>query len=172
MHRILPAAIIAGALTVSPGALAADAVATIIGGDGAAIGEVSALQSPNGVVMTIRVTGLEPGAHGMHLHRVGTCDDHGSFTASQGHVAPHGKPHGFLNPEGHHPGDLPNLIVAADGTAHVELFNTFVTVSGGEAALLDADGTALVIHADPDDHLSQPIGGSGARVACAVFQAG
>ena len=108
----------------------------------------------------------------MHLHRVGTCADPGSFTASQGHIAPDGMPHGFLNPDGHHPGDLPNLVVGADGTAHVELFNTFVSVSDGAAPLLDPDGTALIIHADPDDHLSQPIGGAGARVACAVFSGG
>ena len=171
MNRLLATALLTGAVTISPAALAADAVATILGAAGSPIGEATATQGPNGVLMTIRVSGLEPGPRGMHLHRVGTCADHGSFTASQGHIAPDGKPHGFLNPDGHHPGDLPNLMVGDDGTAHVELFNTFVTVTDGEAALLDADGTALVIHAEPDDHLTQPIGGSGTRIACAVFVA-
>ena len=36
--------------------------------------------------------------------------------------------------------------------------------------LKDADGSALVIHANPDDHMSQPIGGAGARIACGVIR--
>lgn len=172
MRRTLFAAVLTGAVTANASAVAADAVATVLGAEGQRIGEVTADQGPNGVLMTIRVSGLTPGPHGIHLHRVGTCADHGSFTASQGHVAPSGKPHGFLNPDGHHAGDLPNLIVAADGTAHVELFNPLVSVSDGPTALLDSDGTALVIHANPDDHLTQPIGGAGPRLACAVFEKG
>ena len=66
-------------------------------------------------------------------------------------------------------GDLPNLFAAADGTAKAEFFTTLVSVSGGEMpALLDEDGSAVIIHENPDDHMTQPIGGSGGRIGCGV----
>jgi Cu-Zn family superoxide dismutase len=84
------------------------------------------------------------------------------------------KPHGLLNPEGPDDGDLPNIYAAEDGTVNAELFSERVTLVEDEADerafLLDEDGSALVIHEGPDDHMSQPIGGAGARVACAVIE--
>jgi Cu-Zn family superoxide dismutase len=78
--------------------------------------------------------------------------------------------HGLLNPAANETGDLPNLFAGADGAATAEVFSPLVSLTAaGRQALLDADGSALVIHAAPDDHLSQPIGGAGARVACAVI---
>jgi Cu-Zn family superoxide dismutase len=38
------------------------------------------------------------------------------------------------------------------------------------ATLLDADGAALVLHAKADDYVTDPSGGSGARIACAVIR--
>ena len=76
------------------------------------------------------------------------------------------KPHGLLNPDGVHDGDLPNIYAAADGTAKAEIFTTLVELE----TLLDDDGSAVVIHAQPDDHLTQPIGGAGDRVACGVIE--
>ena len=46
------------------------------------------------------------------------------------------------------------------------MFTTAVTLKG----LRDADGSALVVHLNADDHMAQPIGGAGARVACAVVK--
>ena len=65
-----------------------------------------------------------------------------------------------------------NLYVMANGIAQAETYNTMVSLSGqyGAPALLDADGSALLIHENPDDYKTQPIGGSGGRVACAVFK--
>ena len=83
---------------------------------------------------------------------------------------PLGKPHGFLHPEGPHAGNLPNLVVGSNGTANVELYTNLVTLSEGNAALLDQDGTTLIIHENEDDHLTQPIGGAGGRVACGVIK--
>jgi len=82
-------------------------------------------------------------------------------------------PHGLLNAQGPDDGDLPNLFAAADGSAHGEFFTTKARISqdGPGQWLWDADGSALVIHANPDDHNSQPIGGAGDRVACAVLSA-
>jgi Cu-Zn family superoxide dismutase len=78
----------------------------------------------------------------------------------------------MLNADFNDAGDLPNLHVGADGSATVELYSTLVTLnaSGARPELLDADGSALVIHANPDDYKSQPIGGAGVRAACAPIQ--
>ena len=63
--------------------------------------------------------------------------------------------------------ELPNLYAAADGTARAELFSTRVSVSDGELpALLDEAGSAVIIHENSDDHVTQPIGGAGGRIGC------
>jgi len=133
---------------------------------------VTVTPAPNGVLLRIEAKGLPPGWHGMHFHEKGDCGD-SAFKNAGAHV--HAKTpvvHGLLNAEANDAGDLPNLYVAADGTATVEVYSTLVSMKGegGRAALLDADGSALVIHASPDDYKSQPIGGAGARIACAVVQ--
>lgn len=151
---------------------AADASATLLNVNGEPTGAVTLYKGSEGVVLRLSVGGLTPGVHGMHFHTKGTCEDpDGGFKATGGHVMPHGKPHGFMHPEGPHAGNLPNLIVGADGTALVELYSDIVTLNDGPAALLDADGSTLIIHTNPDDHVTQPIGGAGARVACGVIQA-
>jgi len=146
--------------------------AAITGADGGRIGSVTLVDSPHGVLMRVTVApgNLAPGAHGMHLHSVGDCSDVGAFKMSKGHINPDGREHGLLNPKGPDNADLPNLVVRHDGSADVELFTDRVRLAGGPAALLDSDGSALVIHANPDDHMTQPIGGAGARVACAEIK--
>jgi Cu-Zn family superoxide dismutase len=156
--------------TAAAGVRAAEPVgATVIGGDGQAIGAASFTDTPHGVLIHVRIEpgGLSPGAHGMHLHSVADCSDVGTFKRSKGHINVARKAHGLLNPKGPDNADLPNLIAASDGSAEAELFTTRVRLSEGAARLLDSDGSALVIHANPDDHASQPIGGAGPRVACA-----
>lgn len=141
---------------------------------GAAVGAATLSEGPAGVVMRIEATGLTPGWHGLHFHEKGDCSK-SDFTSAGAHV--HGKPtmvHGLLNPDANEAGDLPNLYVAKDGSANAEVFSGFVSLSGkaGREALQDKDGSALVIHANADDHKTQPIGGAGARIACAVIPAG
>ncbi len=147
--------------------------ATIKTPDGASIGSAVLTEGPSGVLMRIELKGLTPGWHGMHFHEKGDCTDP-KFMNSGGHVQMAGMkmPHGLLNPGGPDFGDLPNLYVQADGVAKAEVFSTKVSLKGaeGRSTLLDADGSALVIHASPDDQTSQPIGGAGARVACAVIR--
>ncbi|MDE0700181.1 MAG: superoxide dismutase family protein [Acidimicrobiaceae bacterium] len=154
--------------------LGTTANASIIGTDGAQMGTASFRQGPTGVLITVNVSGLAPGGHGIHLHAVGTCAP--DFKASGGHINPSGEEglHGLLGSgptdDGQDHGDLPNIYAAADGEAVAEFFTTFVTVDGGSMpALLDDDGSALVIHENPDDHVTQPIGGAGGRVACGVI---
>ena len=74
--------------------------------------------------------------------------------------------HGLLNPKANETGDLPNLFADAHGVAMTEAYSGLITLQ----ALMDADGSAVVIHASPDDQMSQPIGGAGARVACAAIR--
>lgn len=137
-------------------------------------GTANLSEGPEGVVIRVNVEGLEPGWHAIHFHGVGDCSD-AAYKNSGSHVQ-HGEkePHGLLNPEGPDDGDLPNIHAAEDGTVNAELFSERVTLVEDEADerafLLDEDGSALVIHEGPDDHMSQPIGGAGARVACAVIE--
>ena len=161
-------AIAATALAAAVAPAADMAGADIVGTEGAAIGKATFEQTPTGVLVSVEVTGLPPGGHGIHLHSVGACTP--DFKASKGHINPDKVKHGLRNPEGPDNGDLPNLYVAADGSARAEFFTTRVTVSGGNMpALLDEDGAAVIIHAQPDDHMTQPIGGAGGRIACGVI---
>jgi superoxide dismutase, Cu-Zn family len=142
------------------------------GADGRVIGQVTVTAAPNGVVLRVQATGLAPGWHGMHFHEKADCSDP-AFKGAGGHI--HAKTpvvHGMLNAGFNDAGDLPNLYVNADGSVTVELYSTLLTLnrSGARPALLDADGSALVIHANPDDYKSQPIGGAGERIACAPIR--
>ena len=147
------------------------ATADLINNAGDSIGSLRVRQGPKGVVINIEARSLPPGYHGMHFHTVGDCSDLEAFKASGGHVNPNSLPHGFLNPDGPHEGNLPNLIVPENGSVEVELYSVMVSLSEGPASLLDEDGAALIIHTDPDDHVTQPIGGAGARIACGVVKA-
>jgi Cu-Zn family superoxide dismutase len=119
----------------------------------------------------VRVEAVElaRGAYGVHIHSIGRCDPPG-FESAGPHWNPTGQKHGKDNPQGMHRGDLPNLLVGSDGRGSFEY-----TIPGGAAAaaardaLLDADGAAVVIHAQADDFRTDPSGNSGARIACGVL---
>lgn len=154
--------------------LPTDLTAELIGNDGAAVGTLTMTEGPHGILMQVAIEAgaLEPGWHGVHVHAVGDCSDHAEFQSAGGHMNPSEVEHGFLNANGPHPSDLPNLFAHQDGTAHGEFFLFDVTLGEGETALLDEDGAALMVHAGPDDHRTDPSGNSGARVACAVLGEG
>jgi len=146
----------------------------IMNREGREIGSVALVEGPRGVVINVQVRegGLAPGRKGIHVHSVGTCADGAAgFVASGAHLGAPGLPHGLLNSTGDY-GDLPNLIVRRDGSVEVEMFSNLISIGGasGRGTLLDADGAAIVVHQNPDDHASQPIGGAGPRLACAVIQ--
>jgi len=148
--------------------------ATLVNASGARVGRAVLTQGATGLLVRIEATGLTPGWHGVHIHSVGQCSP--AFTAAGAHVS-HGmpaKPHGLLNAEGPDDGDLPNIFAAADGSVSAELFTTRARIAdeGPGEWLWDADGSAIVIHANIDDHTSQPIGGAGDRVVCGVMAAG
>lgn len=134
------------------------------GGDGAALGSATLEDGAAGLVIRLAGTGMPAGTHGIHLHMVGKCDGP-KFESAGAHWNPENKQHGTENPAGAHKGDLPNVTVAADGTLSETLTVTGVTM----AELRDSDGSALVVHAQPDDNKTDPSGNSGDRIACAVI---
>ena len=147
--------------------------AVLINAQGANIGRVDLRQGATGLLIKIEASGLTPGWHGVHIHATGACE--APFTSSGAHIN-HGQPaapHGLLNAAGPDDGDLPNIHAGADGKVNAELFTTRARISseGPGQWLWDADGSAVIIHANPDDHSTQPIGGAGDRVACAALGA-
>ena len=139
--------------------------------DRASIGRVVLNEGEDGISVTIDVEGISPGFHGMHFHVKADCSDE-AFKNSGGHINPSGKEHGLKNPNGPDNADLPNLEVNAQGIARQTVFTDRLSFNGAgdRPALFDEDGSALVIHANEDDQMTQPIGGAGPRIACAVIQ--
>jgi len=152
---------------------APSAHAVFLNNAGETVGEAHLMQGPSGTLITLELYGLPPGPKAIHIHASGTCEDHGAgFMASGGHLNPDGAQHGLMNPEGPDAGDFTNFYVHENGYAWAELFNWRASLDGSiGATILDNSGAALVIHENPDDHITQPIGGAGARIACGVITA-
>ena len=151
--------------------VAATASATILDTDGNEIGTAELTQTPNyGVLIRLDVEGLEPGGHGFHIHETGQCTPP-DFGTTGGHYAPRGRSHGVLHPHGRHAGDLMNLHIPDSGDVRTERLAEHVSlIPGTSGFLLDDDGSALVVHANPDDYESQPAGAGGPKLACGVIR--
>ncbi len=180
----LPAFLVLGGITGAcaqpadpaegPAIASAGAAAILIDRNREEIGRAIFQQGPTGVLITIEMDGLPESAagwHGTHLHSIGDCSNE-DFTSSGGHINPDGRSHGLLNPDGPDNADLPNIFVHADGTARAQAHTTMVSLDGrdGVPHLFDSDGSAIVLHDNPDDHVSPPIGGAGARHVCGVIE--
>lgn len=122
----------------------------------------------NGILVTGTLNGVSPGPHAIHFHAVGKCEP--PFDSAGGHFNPTGKQHGILNPAGHHAGDMPNVVMPEEGQGVIQVFAAGVSLQAGEGSLRDEDGTAVVIHAGPDDYKTDPSGASGDRIACGVVE--
>lgn len=134
---------------------------------GQSVGEVTMRETPEGVLLTIELQSVEPGVKAFHIHDAGRCEAP-TFQSAGPHFNPNKQPHGLLAPAGAHAGDLPNIHVPASGTAAIEVLAPGVTLSPGDRSLLDANGSAVVLHAKADDYASDPAGNAGDRVACGV----
>jgi Cu-Zn family superoxide dismutase len=155
------ALLLTGCATIEP---TGGAPMPLIDTAGRSIGTVVAWQTAGGVSFRINASGLPHGIHGIHVHPIGRCDPP-DFSTAGTHWNPTNRQHGLNNPNGPHAGDMPNVEVSANGV----LSQTVVLAHATMAQLLDADGSSIMIHAGPDDYVSQPAGNSGAKIACAVI---
>ena len=156
-------------------------VAGFVDRENAPAGSVAFIETPyGGLLMRVDLKGLAEGWHGLHLHEVADCSDYeAGFKASGGHIDPENREHGLLNPDGWEVADMPNIYAGADGRATAEISNPLALLRrpepdvdhpSGKARLLDEDGFAVIVHAQSDDHLTQPVGGAGERIACAAIR--
>ncbi len=138
---------------------------------GEVVGKATLLETPEGVKISLAATGVPRGTHAFHIHEAGSCEAP-DFKSAGGHFNPHGKKHGHQNPDGAHAGDLQDIQVGWRGKASVEQIAKEVTLGRGNHSLFHRGGTSLVIHADPDDNVSDPAGNAGTRIACGVIEKG
>jgi Cu-Zn family superoxide dismutase len=136
---------------------------------GKEVGTATLAPAGGSVKIDLKLKDLPPGAHAFHVHSVGRCDPP-SFESAGPHFNPTNRQHGHQNPQGAHAGDLPNLEVRPDGTAQVSLLAPGLTLGEGQGSLFGKEGTALVVHASPDDGRTDPAGNAGARIACGVIE--
>lgn len=130
-------------------------------------GNVTFTQNGDKVVVAAKVSGLKPNQeHGFHVHEKGDCSS-GDGMSAAGHFNPKGSPHGHHSTLARHAGDMPNLKADAYGNASMTAELDIITVSEGPTSVV---GRGLIVHAQPDDYKSQPVGNAGARMACAVIQ--
>jgi Cu-Zn family superoxide dismutase len=146
----------------------ATAAAELRNVNGQPVGTATLTQVGDVVRIVLEVQGLPPGTKGVHIHEVGSCEAP-TFTSAGGHFNPLGKQHGLLNQQGPHAGDLANIVIGPDGKGRLETSASLVTLGAGPNSILDANGSALIIHAAPDDFRTDPTGNSGARIACGVI---
>ncbi len=153
----------------TPAVAATDTVVVPLQDDkGQQVGMAAFTTADDGRVdLAVIAAGLTPGEHGIHVHETAACDPAGEkpFTSAGGHLNPAGALHG------EHAGDLGNLTADADGDILLQTTSDRFALAVGEASLLDADGSALVIHATVDDLVTDPAGNSGARIVCGLIGA-
>ncbi|HWQ11564.1 MAG TPA: superoxide dismutase family protein [Roseiflexaceae bacterium] len=160
--------------TYAGGNGALHATAVLRDAAGQVVGVARFTEDATGTVhVNVHVKGIAPGLHGIHIHAIGVCDGTTPtpFSSAGGHFNPSGAEHGLHNPAGPHAGDMPNLTVNGAGVGHLNAKTDNATLSASARSVFDADGSALVIHAMPDDQVTNPTGNSGGRIACGVITA-
>ena len=135
--------------------------------EGNSVGVVNLVSSNAGIVFEFGLlegASLAAGEHGFHVHETGACAP--DFEVAGAHLNPNGASHGLLSADGPHAGDLPNLVIPEDGEPTYVVTTTRLT----QEDLFDDDGSAMMIHAGPDDYVTDPGGNSGDRIACGVLE--
>jgi superoxide dismutase, Cu-Zn family len=169
--HLRPAFIAAGLMLVlvAPALAQESATVTLRNAKGDDVTTLTLSDAGNGLLVTGTLTELPAGPHAIHFHEVGKCEP--PFESAGGHFNPTGKMHGILNEAGHHGGDMPNVVMPEAGAGTIQIFADGLTLaSGSTGSLRDEDGTAIVIHAGPDDYKTDPAGDSGDRIACGVIE--
>ncbi len=147
------------------------AIAYLLDSAGREVGQARFTQAPGASALDYSITiqrGATTGQHGVHLHATGSCDPTTKFESAGDHFNPGGRKHGLSSPDGPHAGDLEALTVDITGASKFTSRTPRMTLTPGPSSLLDADGSAIVLHALPDDQRTDPSGSSGARIACGV----
>lgn len=143
------------------------ATADFVGLDGKQAGRATLTESKAGVLIELEVSGLPANRWvAFHIHENSNCDHAHGFESAGGHFNPTKAEHGFLAAKGPHAGDMPNQYVDQDGKLRAQVFNGMVSLNSKNGIR----GRTLMIHAESDDYRSQPVGGAGKRLACAVIQ--
>ena len=122
----------------------------------------------NGVVsFKAKLSGLKPGIHGIHIHEKADCSATDAASAG-GHWNPTHVKHGKWTDTEHHKGDIGNFTADENGNATVTLKTNEWCIGCGEVNK-DILGKGLIVHANPDDYITQPTGNAGGRVACSAI---
>ena len=151
-------ALLAGAVATAAAAQDGAVMANLKDGDGEAVGTARFQPTRAGILVVVELENMSPGEHGIHIHETAECA--GDFETAGEHLAPDGHEHGFAAVEAPHAGDLPNIVVAADGTASAHFVNWRLTMED----LMDDDGSALIVHETRDTYMDPD--SAGARIAC------
>ncbi|TQR17297.1 superoxide dismutase family protein [Psychrobacillus soli] len=139
---------------------------SLINTEGKEIGQATLTEHAKGVHILLQAKDLTPGVKAIHFHETAICEKP-EFTTAGAHFNPTHKEHGFQNPKGYHAGDLPNIEVDKDGTVELETVSQAVVLTAEKSnSLLDADGSAIIIHENADDYKTDPSGNSGNRIVC------
>jgi Cu-Zn family superoxide dismutase len=140
----------------------------MINAEGKNVGTASIVQSSFGGVLVLKLSGLPPGPHGLHVHNAGKCEPP-AFTSAGPHLNPDAHEHGARNPKGPHLGDLPNVTARQDGSVDTTIALSPALLQPGVIGS-GANARTLVVHAKADDEMTDPSGNSGDRIVCGVLQ--
>lgn len=151
-------------VTVETGPMIDKAVAVMQPTAGSDVsGVVIFTKTPDGIEVEAKISGLEPGEHGFHIHQFGDLRKEDG-TSAGGHFNPQGVPHAGPDSDKRHVGDLGNITADEDGNATYTRIDKVLSFSG-ESNIL---GRGVIIHQKQDDLTSQPTGAAGPRKAMGV----